>query len=115
MILIGENSFAKNDQEFVSSLFKPHKGTCYGYYKRKGKNVILLQNMQKETFAALVKNKTGKFFVNAREMEGGKIFYQHALSKHLENVFYPPKARNSYLAACEFVDSLVEQYLPVKE
>ena len=37
-------------------------------------------------FAALVKNKHGEHFVNARKVEG-KIFYQFALSDKNETIF----------------------------
>jgi hypothetical protein len=61
MIDINGVKFAKNNSDFIDSLFS--KKTCYGFYK-KLKNKIIFQDHQKVAFLALVKNKNGVFLVN---------------------------------------------------
>ena len=112
MIEINGNRFAKNDSEFTESLFNPPK-TCFGFYKRKGKNVIIFCDIQKKPFAALVKQGTNSFLVNCREVTGGQIFYQFALGENYESIF----GLNGlgYTAQNELVENLVNRLITNKE
>jgi hypothetical protein len=77
MITFNGINFAKNDNEFTSSLFV--KGaTCRGYYKATKRGIQLL-DMQENLFAFIVNNKhSEKFVVSCLRMANGKIRYMHS-------------------------------------
>lgn len=51
MLILNGKKFAKNEDEFTSSLFETG-GTCVGYYKANKKS-ITLKNMQKEKIGVI--------------------------------------------------------------
>jgi len=78
MLKINGRKFAKNNSEFVNTLFQKD-GTAIGFYK-KLKGRIMLYDMQNNLFACLVHNRHGeKFFVSA-SLKNGKPYYMFALS-----------------------------------
>ena len=103
MIIINGHKFAKNDRNFIKTLFEKD-GTAYGYYKRK-KGVILFQTMKMEIFAALVCNENFCSFVNASEREG-KIFYQYDISDTGKKLFGIPEG---YLDSIEYAKTIFNQ------
>ena len=48
MLTINERKFAKNDKEFINSLFEG-KTTCDGYYKKKGSQRYELVDGERKT------------------------------------------------------------------
>jgi hypothetical protein len=98
--------FAKNDKEFMASLFDK-TGTAYGFYKTlKGR--VHLMDMQGEIFAAVVKNENGFCgIVNARKMENGKVFYQYGLSTTSENLLGVP---SGYIAGIEYANNAFNEF-----
>lgn len=81
MLKINGLKYAKNDSEFTSTLFDA-SGTAYGFYKIL-KNRILLSDMQRKIFAAIICNENFTGIVNAVKIDG-KIFYQYAASAMVE-------------------------------
>ena len=84
MIILNGNKFAKNDEEFTSSLFM-WAGTCQGYYK-KTVNGIQIMDMQKNIIAFIcngIKRKESPFMVSATRTSKG-IRYSYSLSSNLE-------------------------------
>lgn len=80
MIEFNGRTFAKNDAEFVASLFNSG-GTCSGFYKRR-KDGIALYDMQNNPRVFLVSNKFGeRFSVSMTRNSAGKLFYMHGLSE----------------------------------
>ena len=103
MITFNGIKFAKNANEFTSSLFAKG-GTCYGYYKITSKGIQLL-DMQKNIFAFIVNNKHNEqFIVSCSRMDNGRIRYmfstttQHDKLLGLDKIGY--KAR---IEECERV------------
>jgi hypothetical protein len=85
MITINGNKYAKNESEFIDSLFE-QGNTCDGFYKRKS-NGIELYNMQNELFAFIVNNKHNEqFFVSASELSNGKKWYSYSLTTQAEKI-----------------------------
>ena len=70
MINLNGKLFAKNDEEFVSSLFNP-KGTCVGFYKSIKSGVELL-NQKKERIGVINNNKV---LCCATKIGNGKYWY----------------------------------------
>ena len=103
MLIINGHKFAKNNRNFVQTLFEKD-GTAYGYYKRK-KGVILFQTMQMEVFAALVCNGDFNGFVNATE-RNGKVFYQFGISDKGAELFGIPAG---YLDSIEYAKTIFNQ------
>jgi len=78
MINISGNLFAKNDGEFIDSLFN-HGGTCLGFYKVMSNGAIRLFDQQNNIRAYIVNNKHNEqFFVSASKIDS-KIFYSYSL------------------------------------
>ena len=84
MLIINGKKYAKNDREFTETLFQKD-GTANGFYK-KTKTKILLMDMQKEVFAAIVCHKNFTGIVNAIRLDCGRIFYQYGLSEISEKL-----------------------------
>jgi len=99
MIDINGVKFAKNNSDFIDSLFS--KKTCYGFYK-KLKNKIIFQDHQKVAFLALVKNKNGVFLVNCSK-KGSGYFYQYSMSDNYRKLLGVPK---SFSQERYFIDKL---------
>lgn len=80
MLIFNGKKYAKNDKEFVNSLFTSQ--TCSGYYKtqRNGSGTTIY-NMQKEVIAFIVhNNRQGYFVVSATKHTDGKTYYMFGLS-----------------------------------
>ena len=78
MIAFNGIKFAKNNKEFIDSLF--HKGgTCYGYYK-KTKGGVQLLDKDRNIFAFIVDNSSGQFIVSASRLEDRRIRYMYSTS-----------------------------------
>ena len=99
MLIINGKKYAKNESEFVSSLFDK-TGTCSGYYK-KSKGKILLSDMQGKVFAAIICNDNFKGIVNARKAESGKVFYQYAASENVEKHLGLPEKYSMQSEYCQ--------------
>ena len=81
MLIFNGKKYAKNDTEFVDSLFHTD-GTCVGYYQ-KVSNGIRLMTMKKMYFAFLVSNKHNeKFIVSMGQTSDGKPFYMYGLNSN---------------------------------
>lgn len=79
MLTINNRKFARNDDEFTSSLFADG-GTCSGFYKRT-KRTIKLYNMRRELFACAVNNRHGeRFIVSASIQANGKPWVMYGLA-----------------------------------
>lgn len=72
MITINNHKFARNEKEFLESLFTGGE-TCYGYY-RTVKHGVKLMNMQNELFAFIKVNGNSAFAVSA-SISNGKARY----------------------------------------
>ena len=105
MLTINGKKYAKNESEFVSSLFDK-TGTCSGFYK-KSKGKILLSDMQGNVFAAIICNDNFKGVVNARKSESGAIFYQYAASEHIEKMLGVPEKYSMQAEYCENIYNLI--------
>ncbi len=77
MFVFNGKKYAKNDDEFTSSLFDAG-GTCSGFYKRT-KNGIRLFNMQREPMAFIVLHEPLKFIVTMFKFEE-KIRFMFSMS-----------------------------------
>jgi hypothetical protein len=99
MLIINGKKYAKNESEFVSSLFDK-TGTCSGYYK-KSKGKILLSDMQGNIFAAVICNYNFKGIVNARKVESGKVFYQYGASENIQMLLGLPEKYSMRSEYCE--------------
>lgn len=79
MIQLAGKMYAKNDREFVNSLFNPN-GTCNGYYKRL-KHGIQVFNPQKELIALITSYDRNYGVVSAiRHKHLKKTFYFYGLN-----------------------------------
>ncbi len=97
--------FAKNDREFIETLFS--KGmTASGYYKQT-KNKIIFSDMRKQVIVALVLNKNGSFLVNCTRLNN-KLFYQYGLSSFNEKLFGVPAG---YMDSEQYIQALAESHL----
>lgn len=103
MLKINGMKYAKNDKEFIETLFDK-TGTAFGFYKIL-KNRILLSDMHKEVFAAIVCNENFTGIVNAVKIDG-KIFFQHAASERVEKRLGVP---NGYLAGIEYAKKIYDE------
>lgn len=78
MLIFNGKKYAKNDAEFMESLFH-RDSTCNGYYKRL-KRGIQIFNMQRLLIAFVVSNdKQGHFTVSA-SIHDGKPVYMYGLN-----------------------------------
>lgn len=83
MFTFNGKQFAKNDDEFTSSLFTPG-GTCQGFYKRTA-NGVRLYDMQRELTGFIVDNKHNeRFIVSAGTNSEGRAFFMNGASSSLE-------------------------------
>jgi len=79
MITIGNKKYAKNNSEFMDSLFVAG-GTCAGFYKVY-KNRIIFKDMQGKPFACLVANDDySPYFVCCSKLDNGKLFYMQGIN-----------------------------------
>ena len=90
MLTFNGLSFAKNEAEFVGSLFTKGK-TCHGFYKRI-KNGVKLFDMQKELQAFIVDRPgdTASRFIVTASLSDKKPFYMFSTCQHTEkwlNIF----------------------------
>ena len=84
MLTFNNKEFAKNDKEFVSSLFSVGgKGTCSGFYK-KTKRGVYLYNVQNELFAFMKADDKFTGIVTAYKNNDGKTYYMNALASDTE-------------------------------
>jgi len=74
MIVLNGKRFAKDNEEFTSSLFKAG-GTCMGYYKRLH-NKVKLFDMQYELIGVITNNKV---LAKATKLDNGKYWYSYAM------------------------------------
>lgn len=81
MIEFNGKKYAKNDAEFVGSLFDAG-GTCNGFYKRV-KNGIRLFDMKHNLAAFIVDRPSEKFIVTAH-MQDGKPRYMFGTGSYTE-------------------------------
>lgn len=77
MLTIFGRKFARNDKEFVGSLFE-HGGTCHGYYKRTV-NGVRLFDIQRNPRAYVVCNPAQGYFAVTMHEHDGNLRYMHAL------------------------------------
>lgn len=82
MLIFNGKKYAKNDAEFLDSLFDP-SGTCNGYYKRL-KHGVKLYNMQRELTAYIVDRSPLERFIVSAGMHDGKARYMYGLSTAAE-------------------------------
>ena len=83
MLTFNNKTFAKNADEFTSSLFTSG-GTCSGFYK-KTVNGIRLYNLKNMLVGFIVNNKHGeRFIVSAGLNSEGKAFFMNGASSTLE-------------------------------
>jgi len=82
MLIFNGKKYAKNDAEFVGSLFDP-SGTCNGYYKRL-KHGVKLYNMQRELTAYIVDRSPLERFIVSAGTHAGKDRYMYGLSSTAE-------------------------------
>jgi len=79
MLTINGMKFAKNDNEFINSLFESG-GTCDGYYKRMVRGIRLF-DMQNKLRVFVVDNKHNEqFFVTATMQDNKSIRYMNSTS-----------------------------------
>lgn len=74
MLILAGKKYAKNDAEFVDSLFESG-GTCQGYYKRL-KNGVQILDHQKQLRAFIVDRWADQFIVTAT-MKNGRAWYMN--------------------------------------
>ena len=82
MIQFNDKTYARNDAEFVASLFQAGN-TCNGYYKRTA-NGIRLYTMQKQLAAFIVINRYNERFVVTASMFNGRPRYMYSTCTHTE-------------------------------
>lgn len=73
MLTFNGKKFARNDKEFIDSLFESD-GTCVGYYKRT-KNGVTLYDMQRNKIGVVTKHKV---LASATRLDNGKYWYSYA-------------------------------------
>jgi hypothetical protein len=85
MLTINGQQFAKNDSEFLDSLFTSGS-TCVGYYKKTAKGVILM-DMHKEVMGYCQDNAQFTGVVSASRDKGSKkIRYMFAADSKLKEL-----------------------------
>lgn len=103
MITINGVKFAKNESEFIDSLFS--EKTCYGTYKTY-KNRIMLYDAQGNLFAAVVRNNHNFLGIVNAGIHNNKPFYQYGLSSQYEKLFKLEKYSDNEKTAQSIFDSL---------
>lgn len=73
MLIINNKKFAKNNSEFINSLFNPG-GTCVGFYKVNKKSIVLMDHQNNRIG---VINRHG-VLCHARKLDNGKYWHTHA-------------------------------------
>ena len=106
MIEINGIKFAKNESDFVSSLFNP-SGTATGFYKRY-KQRIIFSDKDHKPIAALVRNRHGSHFVGCSKTEQG-IRYMYSMDSLSEKLFGMDKM--GYMESMEFIERLTKDNL----
>ena len=71
MLVLNGKKLAKNDNEFINSLFQSGD-TCVGYYKVNKKSIYIL-DMQKNRVGVIVNNVLGK----CSRLDSGKYWYSY--------------------------------------
>ena len=83
MLIFNGKKYARNNDEFTSSLFDAG-GTCNGFYKRI-RGGIQLFDMQRQIAAFIVdKPNARRFVVTAHRTENGRTRYMHATTMSTE-------------------------------
>ena len=82
MLIFNGKKYAKNNDEFISSLFVAG-ATCNGFYKRT-KNGIRLFDMQNILQGFIVNNKHNERFIVSASVHDGKVHYMFGASEALE-------------------------------
>lgn len=78
MLIVAGKKYAKTDTEVVDSLFS-RTGTCSGFYRVRGKGVLLL-NLQRQPFAYAFRDGHHAGFVAADlDKASGKVRYMFGL------------------------------------
>jgi len=78
--------FAKNERQFVDSLFQMG-GTCHGFYKVTTRGVQLSDH-NNDIFAFIVDNgPSDQFLVSCSRLENGKIRYMHSTNNQADRLF----------------------------
>ncbi len=97
MLILNNVKFAKNEDEFVNSLFE-RGGTCSGYYKVY-KNSVSLFDHNKKKIGVIVNNVLGK----ATKQDNGKYWYSYGdidlIGKY-----------DSYTRQCEEIQAITNKY-----
>ena len=88
MLTINGKRYARTDAEFQASLFNS-AGTCAGFYTVL-KNAVLLEDMQRNVFAAIVVNNGFSGIVSAMRLDG-KIYYFYGCSEPTERIIRVPE------------------------
>lgn len=79
-LVTGTTYFVARKRDIVATIFDP-TGTANGYYRRR-RNGAMFYRPNGEPFAFLVCNEPHKrYFVNARRMENGRVWYSHATDR----------------------------------
>jgi hypothetical protein len=89
MLTLFNKTYAKNNSEFVNSLFS--KQTCNGYYKQNEKG-ITIYNIQHDIIAFIKAPVNGEyaFIVSAYKSENGKTRYMFGLDTLTEKYLSCP-------------------------
>ena len=78
MLSINGRKFAKNNQEFIGSLFEAGR-TCFGYYKKKPNNTIVLYDMQDKPIAWVKRSSPTSAFAGTAHDCDGQVRYMLGL------------------------------------
>lgn len=84
MITINGKKYAKNEKEFIGTLFE-QGGTASGYYSKKS-NGILLKDAHRAPFAFIAKNKHGEVFAVSACTFEGKTRYMYGASEKTKTI-----------------------------
>ena len=71
MLILNNKKLARNDKEFINSLFHTG-GSCSGYYKVNKKSISIL-DMQKNKVGVIINGVIGK----ATKLDNGKYWYSY--------------------------------------
>ena len=81
MLMINGRKFAKNDREFIGSLFEAGR-TCFGYYKKKPGRAVVLYDMQRKPIAWIKREAPGYAFAGTAHDCGGRVRYMLGLASY---------------------------------
>ena len=79
MLIFNNKKYAKNDKEFINSVFSDQ--TCVGYYKKQ-RNGTQIFNMQRQLIAYIVANDKQGYFVVSATIDNNKPLYMFGLSSY---------------------------------